>query len=869
MTDVKITPASRKIEFFGSDDALDAAISTDTSGNLSITNVGGEISLGDTTADIHIGDGTNSVDLVFDQAGSIYSVSGQTLTLGSTTGGSTAVDSSLFINGSVYHDVAGQNFVLRSDTTTQETLEFQQGTTRRWVLNFESDGDLNFQASDSADLFRVQGNRVLTTADEGSGNGLDADTLDGYHSSSFLRESMGTVATDFNNYTSTGIFIVSNWSGSSIANGPTGSYAWGMLEVKQFSGTSGTYVNQQYWPHNADGVWTRTKWNGTWTGWREIFSSSSDGSGSGLDADLLDGQHGSYYAAASSLSSYLPLSGGTMGGAINMNNLNINGVNQLTINDPGEGIVFTGTNNVTLYAIDDANDNIMNFSNAAELRRNNNKVWDAGNDGSGSGLDADTVDGVQASSFLRSDQSDTLTSGTLSVDGKIKINSGGSLYYETSTAGGYIPRPNGGHFITTSGGASGAIQIKLPVNGVFDMISFHVDIYDYTTDESVSLFISGYQNASVGGDTWVNCEARVLTTSSSKNYTVRFGDDGSQAAVWIGETNSTWSYPQILVRDVQVGYSADVDTWDDGWDISLVTSFGTVNETQTNNWPMAYYATSAGSATSATNATQLGGYASTEYLRKDTAGQLFSLTVNASGTDIIKDLAGDLVLRNSNTGTDDGVVLSTYGSSAQRTAFKAFGGTDSYVQGYYNGNYKFGTTSSGIDVGGYVDASSGIRHKNDTDTYIAFNNDRITMYAGNIEMLDLYDGTVEYWVDIIDRVRVEYNGDMICEGNITAYTTTSVSDERRKDNIQVIDNALDKVSQLKGVTFNWKHNGTASAGLIAQDVEKVLPEIVVDKKIRDQGTYKVVDYDGVIGLLVESIKELKAEIEVLKNASPK
>lgn len=295
MTDVKITPASRKVEFFGSDDALDAVISTDTSGNLSITNVGGEISLGDTTADIHIGDGTNSVDLVFDQAGSIYSVSGQQLTLGSTTGGSTAVDSTLYLNGWTYVDVAGQNFVLRSDTNQRETFEFQQGTTRRWVLNLEADGDLNFNASNSADKFRVQGSRVLTTADEGSGNGLDADTLDGYHSSSFLRESMGAISSDFNNYTSTGIFVVNNWSGSSISNGPSGSYAWGMLEVKQFSGTSGTYVNQQYWPHNTDGVWTRTKWNGTWTGWREIYASSSDGSGSGLDADLLDGVQGSSY----------------------------------------------------------------------------------------------------------------------------------------------------------------------------------------------------------------------------------------------------------------------------------------------------------------------------------------------------------------------------------------------------------------------------------------------------------------------------------------------------------------------------------------------------------------------------------------------
>lgn len=62
------------------------------------------------------------------------------------------------------------------------------------------------------------------------------------------------------------------------------------------------------------------------------------------------------------------------GGGITGTNYNIAGVNQLTIQDPGEGIVFTGTNNVTLAAIDDSADNIMNFAGAAELRVNNVRV---------------------------------------------------------------------------------------------------------------------------------------------------------------------------------------------------------------------------------------------------------------------------------------------------------------------------------------------------------------------------------------------------------------------------------------------------------------------------------------------------------------
>ena len=88
----------------------------------------------------------------------------------------------------------------------------------------------------------------------------------------------------------------------------------------------------------------------------------------------------------------LDLSNGISG-----SNFNISGVNALTFNDPGEGINFAGSAAVNLYAIDDATDSIMNFSSATEIRRNNNKMWDAGNDGSNSGLDADLLDGRDTS----------------------------------------------------------------------------------------------------------------------------------------------------------------------------------------------------------------------------------------------------------------------------------------------------------------------------------------------------------------------------------------------------------------------------------------------------------------------------------------
>ena len=108
--------------------------------------------------------------------------------------------------------------------------------------------------------------------------------------------------------------------------------------------------------------------------------------------------------------------------------------------------------------------------------------------------------------------------------------------------------------------------------------------------------------------------------------------------------------------------------------------------------------------------------------------------------------------------------------------------------------------------------------------------------------------------------------------NEIALKQARLADKRWKENIQPIENALDKVSQINGVEFDWKKltkeekktqhgNEGHDIGVIAQEIEKVLPEIVIT---RENG-YKGVRYEKIVPLLIESIKELKAEIEELKN----
>ena len=106
-------------------------------------------------------------------------------------------------------------------------------------------------------------------------------------------------------------------------------------------------------------------------------------------------------------------------------------------------------------------------------------------------------------------------------------------------------------------------------------------------------------------------------------------------------------------------------------------------------------------------------------------------------------------------------------------------------------------------------------------------------------------------------------------GNITAYYS---SDIKLKDNIRPIESALYKVQQINGVTFDWNEKSSKiqqdkghDVGLIAQEVEKVLPEVVV---LRPDGIMAI-QYEKVVPLLVESIKELTKRVEELENGNRK
>ena len=91
--------------------------------------------------------------------------------------------------------------------------------------------------------------------------------------------------------------------------------------------------------------------------------------------------------------------------------------------------------------------------------------------------------------------------------------------------------------------------------------------------------------------------------------------------------------------------------------------------------------------------------------------------------------------------------------------------------------------------------------------------------------------------------------------NVTAY-----SDERLKDNIETIENGLDKVEQLRGVTYT--RDEKESIGVIAQEVEKILPEIVLTAA--DEMGTKSVDYSRLTAVLIEAVKDLSTKVKKLE-----
>jgi hypothetical protein len=104
------------------------------------------------------------------------------------------------------------------------------------------------------------------------------------------------------------------------------------------------------------------------------------------------------------------------------------------------------------------------------------------------------------------------------------------------------------------------------------------------------------------------------------------------------------------------------------------------------------------------------------------------------------------------------------------------------------------------------------------------------------------------------RMTIANDGSVNFPGAVTAASFTPVSSIAHKTNVKTYENALETVKKLRGVSFNWKDSGKPSVGLIAEEVDEVIPEVVAHNDKDATG----VNYDSLVGVLVEAVKEQDA-----------
>jgi hypothetical protein len=306
--------------------------------------------------------------------------------------------------------------------------------------------------------------------------------------------------------------------------------------------------------------------------------------------------------------------------------------------------------------------------------------------------------------------------------------------------------------------------------------------------------------------------------------------------------------------------------------IGTITTFDSTNGTITNLTGTAGTITTFDSTNG--TITNLTGTAGTITTFDSTNGTITNGTVtNLTGT------AGTITTFNSTTGTitnlnsTNGTITSLTGTAATIGNVIISSGiitaTSGIVTYYGDGTYLTGTASlpdlqtvldtgntstTGINVTGVVTATSFIGDGSGlTGTGSTVFNDLAT----NQEFFPLFTSTTSGTITAsgISTSKLTYNPST---GALTAVDLNSTSDVNLKENIKTVENALETVSALRGVSFDWKETGRSSYGVIAQELEEVLPELVGD------GDVKSVNYSGIIGVLIEAIKELKKEVENLK-----
>ena len=298
--------------------------------------------------------------------------------------GSATVDGQILANSIVVTGAAGSNGLSGGTGDGASYTSYNMTVNAHWGIGFRAfDGTVNgfYDARsgiwDVKAGYRVNGNVVWHVANDGAGSGLDADMLDGEHGGAFMRRQIEAWNTDADGN--------QRFYFQALPNGGRTYLRYKSQFVLTPTDGATAFTIDEAGNVEASGSYRRAGNN--------VWDSGNDGSGSGLDADLLDGQDGGYYADIVARLGFLPVQqGGGNGQSTNKIFIGWDG-NRLRaqVDNADQGPLVT----------DDKLQNGGLDINGGQMRRNGNQVWGPDNDGSGSGLDADLLDGFQADAFNR------------------------------------------------------------------------------------------------------------------------------------------------------------------------------------------------------------------------------------------------------------------------------------------------------------------------------------------------------------------------------------------------------------------------------------------------------------------------------------
>jgi len=730
-----------------------------------------------------------------------------------------------------------------------------------------------FKVPVSGSLNRDNAHTLWDSGNDGSGSGLDADTLDGQQGSYYT--SLANATGEFSTISAT-----SASSRDKIRVYPSSNYAIGMQDnityghlsdwAMTFQMNDDTQSDRGFWWGDAGHSLSQGAMSLTTNGRATIATSLSIGQGESITGP----NSTTLYVGGNAY-----INGATYGGiSIGEANTNYDGWDrQLNIHGTGHARVNVKTANVRMgiYAHDSwhsgyaghvgtyTNHPLSFICNAAQKAvlttagslstTSQGTLWGASNDGSGSGLDADTVDGIQGASFLRSDASDTST-------GLIEFQRGLGIHRE---------------------------------DGVYVTPQSKTKSVYWKFAESSQL------NSPPGSGTWrhvATIQGWTQHSSSYPSWQMSFGNgafgvrQSSSSSAWAG-----WQTVWTSGNDGS-GSGLDADTVDGIQGASFLRS----DAADTANSKITFAAaqndlievnTSSTSPyfrfkTSGTNNGYVQFTTTDSYFWNDRTNK--GIRLSSDGNLHYYNGAYQLVWYAGNDGSGsgldadllDGQQGSYYTNAANITG--NFGTIDFGNARIYADTHRAGLLAVANDTGswsGMQIINGGYEH-----AFMADNAGNVGLYNDNNNEWMIYcsdNGAVSLYHNNAQKIYTyasggRVTGDLLATGDVYAY----YSDERLKIKTGKVENAIEKVKEIE--TFYYTHNEKAielgyegteqQIGVSAQSVEKVLPEVIHLAPIDDDGegnsvsgeNYKTVNYGRLVPLLIQAIKEQQAQIEELK-----